>query len=407
MVDNDKERVGGGTIARPERHNMNWLPKPLLVLVTCFVLAGCAPDFSTGTAAIASSVADIKSASHSITETYVDSRQQFYIARGIVHHRALAPAPGCFQGDLRECYLIDPIQQALEKTLADEISRQLDDPASAPQPTPVTEPVSGYVATINQMIKGSFPGATPIEVVSKIAVPDACRREVSDHLADPQPAMKAGPVPNEAAIVGALDDYAQALAAITRKSDVDDYKTAATKLAISVGTLASTLGTLAGGAGAAVGPVATAVVKIGTDAYVAILEQRRYEALKTAVLAACIPVHNLAYSASITLRARSNVAMRDLQYVANDAVHEKGLTQADLKQLYPMQMQAVATLRTVAFGDAGSPAMKLVGSHNKLVEEMLSGKGESLAFLKLAAELATDAKNLKEDTQPKSASAGK
>ena len=400
---NGSRMKDGGTAAMLVGRITTLSSNQLLAFVPLFALTACAPDLSTSTAAIATGVAAIKSSSQSIAQTYSDSRQQNYIARGIVHHQALRPSLQCAQGDPTQCYLIDPVEEDAEKALADKVRLGLARPETDPN----------YVPTTNRAISESFPGATPIEVVSKINVPDACLSQVSAHLDDttkaakPSPddttkAAKPSPV-DEAAIVRALDDYAQALVAVTRKSDVDDYKVAATKLGTAVGTLASTIGTAAGGAGAAIGPVATAVVKIGTDVYVTILQQKRYEALKTAVLAACVPVHNLAYAEGIVLQAHNAVGTRYLQYVANVTITEKGLTPADRQQLLPLQMAATAKLRAGTVDDASGPAKKLAQSHNDLVTAVLSGKGEPLAFLEAAGTFAADAKALQEATGKKAA----
>jgi hypothetical protein len=214
-------------------------------------------------------------------------------------------------------------------------------------------------------------------------------------------------MPTEEDVLNAIEDYTNALAAVTKSSDADTYKANATKLAASVGKLATTVGTLAGGAGAVIGPIAQAVVKIGEDAYLQILERRRYEALKAAVLAECIPIHNLALAEAVILTADdANANHAEDGILTSLQQAPKNLSREDRDKLETLAQGAAANVRARASVDPGQAAIKLYKLHNQLVRDVLSGKGESEAFIKALGDIATDVQAIKDAVAKKKSSSG-
>jgi hypothetical protein len=150
-----------------------------------------------------------------------------------------------------------------------------------------------------------------------------------------------------------------------------------------------------------------AVVTIGLRINLLRLENDRYQALKTAVLSACIPVHNLAFAEAIILTAKQRIAADRnrilLNELAKPTAYFKGPNQNEQDT-----NTAAANLRAIG-PDASPTALKIAEIHNQLVADVLSGKGQSDALLKNVSDFADEAKALKDainsNTSTSSASA--
>ena len=273
-------------------------------LFLLFALGGCTANYSQDATGFATGVSDLKTANTTLSDARIQQIQTYYTLKRGIHNAAPLATEACHDfgpsqpkpDDRRDCFISD----SEEPKEAARIARQAQAAARAHgitlPPTLPPQPTRTVVGTL-----------TLDQITARLKsmeVPDVCidyalspanvqdnptKQETPDEKA--QRSYIEG-FPTQQRVFMALDAYAQGLAAITKQSDVDDYKAAATKLSTSVGILASAAGTMAGGAGAVIaGRVAKAVTTLVLDIRMAALQRKRYQALRSAVLATCIPIH--------------------------------------------------------------------------------------------------------------------
>lgn len=399
---------------------------PLLCAALPIVaFVGCSPDYSQQVGEMSNATASISSAAKGISDHQLEVRGRYYEARAIVERQPLEPTSGCAGGggfDRTTCYMA-----GRNVVMAEAIAG----PPGAAKPSQVRPSPSALAAAatnggfkprpaVGPAVVASFaangPSNTPQEAIQKLDVPEACKAQAIGALGQPVAAAALTPAaaggkppspPTEDDVLNAIEEYTNALAAVTKLADGETYNANATKLAASVGKLATTVGALAGGAGAVIGPVAQAVVKLGEDAALQILERRRFEALKAAVLAECIPFHNLALAEAVILTANeANANHAEEGILTSVQQAPRNLSAKDRDRLDALATAAAANVRARASGDPGELARKLYKLHNQLVLDVLSGKGGSEAFVKAIGDLAPDVKALKDAVAKKNSSGG-
>ncbi len=362
----------------------------------------------------------------SLKQRKYDALQRFYYAEAIVDQLPLQPTPGCNGGtktDPTTCFLADKkrIEADANQAAAQQAAEQhaaagVPTPAPAPAPTPAAAgpskqptttlslPASATLASAAAKPFGrASPVASPPQIVQTIDVPPVCKMQVVDNLSPP-PSKPTSP-PTENDLLNTLQGYVNGLSAVTNKTDATNYDAAAKTLSTSVQTASTAVGALAGGVGAAVGPIAGAIVKIGADAAKQILQYRRYEALKAAALAECVPVHNISVALSVLMSSDWDVARAADGNVLSllQIATTKRLGSDDMKAVTVLAGAAVEDVRTNGATNPGNALTKIYESHNQLVQDLVDGKGESDAFRQLLNSLAGDVSTLKTVTQTKAA----
>jgi hypothetical protein len=360
--------------------------RAMLVTSAFAALVGCAPVYSDSASDFAKGVSDVKDASTTLSQNYTGTRVLFSSVRRRIDKDPPIVPDACATTSLySDCYIGSKKEQGREQKTYQQVSALVA--------------VSGTL---------SDAGGPKTKEVNPAGIPQACidyatnggAQEAGLTTAEPNATVKAV---TESDILAALDNYAKGLAAITDKADSDAYKAAASKLSSSIGSLAGTVGAAAGGVGAAVGPVLKAVIDIGTHINLARLENDRYQALKVAVLAACIPVHNLAYAEATILSAKRSITADENRLILNDLSTPATYFQ-DPQQNEAAMNQASANLRSIG-PDPSPTAIKIAQVHNQLLEAILSGKGQTDALIANVAAFATEAQALKSAIQVQKGSA--
>lgn len=395
-----------------------------IIIFLLFALGGCAANYSQDASGFASGVSDLKTANTTLSDTRILQIQTYYsIKRGIrnaapvataaCHDFALNTDPSKLivpPDDRRDCFIWDsgePREIARQQragrraALASGIVLSPDLPP-VPSTAPTTPSTAPAVPLTPQQIRARLKSLDVPDVCIDYALSPAnlqdnnsSKEETADE--------KAQRLYNESfstqqRVFTALEAYSQGLAAITKQSDVDDYKAAATKLSSSVGTLASAAGTMAGGAGAVIaGPVAKAVTTLVLDIRLAALQHERYQALKSAVLAACIPIHAIGLGEQTFMSGEySDVQLYNKKIIDAVMTAPPPARKANNDTL----MQAVASFRTQT-APPDRVVSAFVKAHDKLMQDVLDGKGQTQAAMDEITTFATDAKALKDAFQTK------
>lgn len=180
----------------------------------------------------------------------------------------------------------------------------------------------------------------------------------------------------EADIIELLSAYAEGLKAITDTSERAAFDAASSKLATSAGALATTLGTLAGGAGAAIGPIVVAAVKLGTFATAQAYENARYEALRGALLEACLPLRTLAFAEGAIIEGHRTVRMGINVQTLGLTLPQNAGRGVDRAALFTLGTEA--TDSTQMLDKSPIAAMRaMVDAHDKLAVAVIEGQGQT------------------------------
>ncbi len=389
--------------------------KSLLTIVASVILiTGCTANYSQDATGFATGISDLKTANTTLSDNRAQVIQTYY---GVLHARHKLPpiaTDACHDfepslikpDDRRDCFVWDqqvPKDIIKENEAGRERAKRMGiilPPDLPPVPAPSGPATPLTPDQIRARLKEmEVPDVCIDDALSSSNVQDTSKKtETPDEVAQRQYIES---FPTQQRVFMALDDYAQGLAAITKQSDIDDYKTAATKLSTSVGTLATAAGTFAGGAGAVIaGPVAKAVTTLVLDIRLAALERDRYQALKKAVLAACIPIHAIGVGEQVFMSAE----YRDVQ-IYNKKILDSIMYSVPQKPNDEAIKAALATFKIPAT-PPDRVIKAFVKAHDKLMQDVLDGKGQTQAAMEEISGFAADAKALRDAFQTKKTASG-
>lgn len=206
----------------------------------------------------------------------------------------------------------------------------------------------------------------------------------------PEAAKVAAPL-TSAALVKALDDYAAALAALTKAQDRADFDSAADKLSAAVGGLA----------GPTAGPLAKASSSmllwlVGQD-----LDYRRLRELRIATAAACEPIHTLEgplERALVTQRhARllvlGNILVLDMQAVKHARANPR-VTDYEYDAAIEKAQAAADAFEAERATDPQATAQALSKVHDELVVAVRSNNGQFKELITALEDFTAKAKDL-------------
>lgn len=204
---------------------------------------------------------------------------------------------------------------------------------------------------------------------------------------------------SEREIYRVLREYGEALKAISNAKDREDFDKAAGSLAETAGQLAGTVGSVASlGAGAAIGPVVAAAVSLIAHGHAQVLERRRYNTLREALIQTCIPIRTLVVATGLLSEAhrRQRISWNeDTMEMARVQVNRGGTDRVASLERGQGAASSLNTLRV----DPRIAARRFVAAHDRLVVAVTSGEDQSEAVLTSLTEFVKRADELRRATE--------
>lgn len=238
-----------------------------------------------------------------------------------------------------------------------------------------------------ELVAWPAPAAKPVPAVpAKPAPPDICPAPaapspamVSERAATLKPLQRAN-------LLNAFDNYAAALAAVTKASDRAAFDTASAKLSAAVGSLTQSAAGLTG-AGAA-GTLAKATTDMALWLVGQSLDYQRLEELRRGTEATCEPVHVLAKALGVVLKDQRGIRLSGLQDLITLRVNaldrarvNKKTSDAAYGSLIDDAESAVGAYQMVRATDPMAAAEALSNAHDALVLAVRNNTGESAALV--------------------------
>jgi hypothetical protein len=204
----------------------------------------------------------------------------------------------------------------------------------------------------------------------------------------PGPSPLAVAVRDAAPVVKALSDYSSALAAVANAADREALTAAQAKFKTAVQGLAKEA---AGTTVPAVGPA----VDLFSALTAALLDQQRYDILRSGVGAARVPVADLGNALAGTLGGIWMVRASELRDAANVEVRNLG-TGADYAARLKKARERVAALEALRAKNPAAAATGMVAAHDALAKALADDSRQVEAVATAVGAFATQAKAVKD-----------